>query len=90
MLTFSFSLSQIFNIMVSDSDSERSLFGTEIKPEKSKKKEKTIKASKPQAKSKVSKKPREKKPKVEKKPPKWHCPEGEERIRFLNHLKGWF
>ena len=61
MLTFSFSLSQIFNIMVSDSDSERSLFGTEIKPEKSKKEKKPTEASKPRANSKVVKKPRAKK-----------------------------
>ena len=80
-----------------DSDSERSFFGTETEPENIKKEKKPTKASKPRANSKkpekdpkVSKKTREKKPKEEKPPPKWRCPEGEERIRFLNHLKGWF
>ena len=81
----------------SDSDSDRSFFGTKTVPEKIRKEKNPTKASKPRASSKktekdpkVPKKARAKKPKVEKKPPKWHCPEGEERIRFLNHLKGWF
>ena len=52
-------------------------------------KPKTAKPKTAKKDSKVSKKVRKTKTPVVKKPPKWHCPDGEERMTFLNYLKGW-
>ena len=72
-----------------DSDSDTSFLGS--KRESSKKEKKPTKLSKTAKKdSKVSKKVPKTKKTVVKKPPKWHLPDGEERITFLNYLKGWF
>ena len=72
-----------------ENDSDTSVSGSKIESNKKEKKP-TNKSKRTKKDSKVSKTvPKTKKP-VVKKPKKWHCPDGEERMTFLNYLKGWF
>ena len=82
-------------MMEIDSDSDTSVLGSKKEPKKKERKgtnlsQPRVKSKKPKKDSKVPKKIRKRKVPVAKKPPKWHCPYGEERITFLNYLKGWF
>ena len=82
-------------MMEIDSDSDRSLLGTKKEPKKKEKKDTNlsqprVKSKKTKKDSKPPKKIRKRKVPAAKKPKKWHCPDGEERITFLNYLKGWF